>query len=172
MANKLKNMQLTSVDMVRAGANQEADICLFKSAAPQKATEPPVEGEKNIFKRFLAWLCESDVEQPEELEDPVEKADDQPDLANIYKSAITESLQSIVADETLSVDEKNSLIAKSIDQYHDAMTELLWAQEYEEDVEIPDEQPEDLGYLVEGMEEETAMEDPAPAPEFDEIEEI
>lgn len=31
MATKLKNMQLTSVDLVKAGANQEADICLFKS---------------------------------------------------------------------------------------------------------------------------------------------
>ncbi len=35
MATKLKNMKLTSVDLVRAGANQEADIGLFKSAGPQ-----------------------------------------------------------------------------------------------------------------------------------------
>ena len=32
MATKLKNMKLTSVDLVRAGANQAADIGLFKSA--------------------------------------------------------------------------------------------------------------------------------------------
>lgn len=31
MAQRLKKMELTSVDLVRAGANQEADICLFKS---------------------------------------------------------------------------------------------------------------------------------------------
>ena len=30
MANMLKNMKLTSVDLVGRGANQEADICLFK----------------------------------------------------------------------------------------------------------------------------------------------
>lgn len=36
MATKLKNLHLTSVDLVRAGANQEADICLFKSAEPPK----------------------------------------------------------------------------------------------------------------------------------------
>ena len=45
MATKLQNMKLTSVDLVRAGANQEADICLFKSldGAPQEEpkTEPP-----------------------------------------------------------------------------------------------------------------------------------
>lgn len=31
MATLLKNMKLTSVDLVGRGANQEADICLFKS---------------------------------------------------------------------------------------------------------------------------------------------
>lgn len=31
MATKLRNIRLTSVDLVRAGANQEADICLYKS---------------------------------------------------------------------------------------------------------------------------------------------
>lgn len=34
MATKLRNLRLTSVDLVRAGANQEADICLFKSMSP------------------------------------------------------------------------------------------------------------------------------------------
>lgn len=38
MATKLKNLQLTSVDLVKAGANQEADICLYKSL-----DGPPVE---------------------------------------------------------------------------------------------------------------------------------
>ena len=32
MKTLLKNLRLTSVDLVRAGANQQADICLFKSA--------------------------------------------------------------------------------------------------------------------------------------------
>lgn len=35
MATKLKKMRLTSVDLVRAGANQKADICLYKSAKAQ-----------------------------------------------------------------------------------------------------------------------------------------
>ncbi len=34
MAMRLTNLKLTSVDLVRAGANQGADICLFKSADP------------------------------------------------------------------------------------------------------------------------------------------
>ena len=45
MATKLKNMRLTSVDLVRAGANQEADICLYKSMdgapADESTTDTP-----------------------------------------------------------------------------------------------------------------------------------
>lgn len=39
MATKLKKMKLTSVDLVRAGANQKADICLYKSANPPQMGE-------------------------------------------------------------------------------------------------------------------------------------
>jgi len=54
MATKLKNMKLTSVDLVKVGANQEADICLYKSA-----DEDPIEAETNIFKRFVNWFLEN-----------------------------------------------------------------------------------------------------------------
>ena len=53
MANKLKKMHLTSVDLVRRGANQEADICLYKGLDPSEPTETPTEQETNIFKRFI-----------------------------------------------------------------------------------------------------------------------
>lgn len=46
MATKLRNLQLTSVDLVRAGANQEADICLFKSLDGAPAEETPTEPPK------------------------------------------------------------------------------------------------------------------------------
>ena len=38
MATLLKNMKLTSVDLVGRGANQEADICLFKGLDADPAT--------------------------------------------------------------------------------------------------------------------------------------
>ncbi len=41
MANKLKNLRLTSVDLVKAGANQEADICLYKSLEGQTDNPEP-----------------------------------------------------------------------------------------------------------------------------------
>ena len=163
MANKLKNMRLTSVDMVRNGANQEADICLFKSADP---IDEPTERETNILKRFLNRLRENPAEGENEPTAPVEKADEQPDLADIYKSAITESLQSIAADDNLTATEKNDMIAKSLEEYHEAMVELLSVEKAEED----------LSYLLEGLEksdtEEEDVEKFNPFHDFDEIEEI
>ncbi len=52
MANKLKNLRLTSVDLVKAGANQEADICLYKSLEPQAGTPEPA-GFDDIEEEFF-----------------------------------------------------------------------------------------------------------------------
>lgn len=49
MATKLKKLKLTSVDLVRAGANQEADICLFKSAEPPPQENPISKSDPNRF---------------------------------------------------------------------------------------------------------------------------
>lgn len=156
MATKLKKMRLTSVDLVRAGANQEADICLYKSADPTEPPEQPTAEEKNIFKRFINWLRENPTEADSEPTGPIEKAGEQPDRETIYKNAITESLQSIIADDSLSATEKSSMIEKSIEQYHEAMMEFFKGYE-------PEEDPEDLGYLLEGIEK---------SDRYDEIEEI
>lgn len=169
MATKLKDMKLTSVDLVRAGANQEADICLFKSADPQEAAESPTAAEKNIFKRFLAWFRENPAEAENEPETPVEKADEEPDPVDLYKSAITESLQSIAADDTLTPEEKNDMIAKSLEQYHDAMIELLAMPE--EYLEKGD--PYDMSHLYEDLEKsDDEPEEVEKADRYDEIEEV
>lgn len=46
MATKLKNMCLTSVDFVRRGANQDADICIVKSQDGAPEENPPAEAPK------------------------------------------------------------------------------------------------------------------------------
>lgn len=43
MATKLKNLRLTSVDLVRRGANQEADICIVKGLDGTPSENPPAE---------------------------------------------------------------------------------------------------------------------------------
>lgn len=169
MANRLKNMRLTSVDLVRNGANQEADICLFKSADPDDAPVQPTTEEKNIFKRFLNWLKETTTEEGDEPAAPIEKADD---LVDVYKSAIIESLQSITSDESLSAAEKNDMIAKSMDEYHEAMLDLIdlakadpeEGEEEEEDWE-PEEDPEE-------DDEPEEDEDPDDDADIDDIEEV
>ena len=124
MATKLKKMKLTSVDLVRAGANQEADICLFKSADPPEATESPTEPEKNIFKRFIHWLRENPTEAENEPHDHIEKGEETPDLELIYKSALAESLHSIMQDNTLTDIEKKDMAEESLRQYSDKIREL------------------------------------------------
>ena len=124
MATKLKKMKLTSVDLVRAGANQEADICLFKSATPPEATESPTEPEKNIFKRFIAWLRENPTEAENEPENPIEKGEETPDLEFLYKSALAESLHSIMQDESLTDIEKKDMSEESLRQYAEKIREL------------------------------------------------
>ena len=121
MATKLKNLSLTSVDLVRAGANQEADICLHKSA---DGTEEPTERETNILKRFINWLKENPTEGDQEPENTIEKADEEQESAEVCKSAIYESIKSIIADDSLTVEERSAMIEKSLGQYHDKMVEL------------------------------------------------
>lgn len=168
MANKLKKMKLTSVDLVRAGANQKADICIYKSA---DGTTTQEEAERGIFKRFLDWLYESTAsdEAVAGMDDsaPIEKGDN-PETADIYKSAIKESIQSIVADESLSAEEKNDMIEKSLEQYHDKMMELSKAESRKEEpaqepIPDPEDDPDD---------EPQATPYSAPEPDYDDIEEV
>lgn len=136
MATKLKNMRLTSVDLVRAGANQEADICLYKSATPPEATESPTSHETNIFKRFIAWLRENPTEAQDEPHNPIEKADEPADLETIYKTALAESIRSIYEDPNLTSTERLSMVEKSVDQYTEKMKEIPKEEEFEEEEEI------------------------------------
>lgn len=135
MATKLKNMRLTSVDMVRNGANQEADICLFKSAE-EPPTQPTAE-EKNIFKRFLNWLRENPTDDPQDDEDTVEKDYTTFDSLNAarenneklwqYTSALSESIRSIQMDQDIDKDQKYQLMSQSLAQFDEAMDKLIEA---------------------------------------------
>ena len=143
MATKLKNMKLTSVDLVRAGANQEADICLFKSADAPEAPESPTEEEKNIFKRFIDWMRNNPTEEATEPHSPIEKTDEAPDLEYLYKSALAESLHSIMQDDTLTKSEKKDMAEDSILQYSEKIRELNGDEEEAMEEEVQEEKPDD-----------------------------
>ena len=137
MANKLKNMRLTSVDLVRNGANQEADICLYKSADPAEAPEQPTEAEIGIFKRLLNFLRENPTEGDVEPTDPVEK--DYSTFGQInsnrensdklwrYTDALTCSIRSIQEDHDLDKDQKLEMMKQSLSEFSAAMEDLLEA---------------------------------------------
>lgn len=135
MANKLKNLQLTSVDLVRAGANQEADICLHKSADPQEGAEQPTERERNIFKQFLSFLRKNPTEANSEPTDTIEKDYTTFDTLNAnrenqeklwqYTSSLTESIRTIMDDASLDSTQKLEFMKKSLGQFNKAMETLF-----------------------------------------------
>lgn len=187
MANRLKKLRVTSVDMVRAGANQEADICLYKSADPEEAPEHPTEAEHNILKRFIRWIMESTAEDDAEDESTVEK--DYSTFGSLnarresneklwqYTSALTESIRSIQEDHDLDKEEKLEMMQQSLGEFNTAMEKLLktlccvtptggapvMAKS------APEDEPEDMSYLFEDMEKSYSEEE---EDEEDEIEEV
>lgn len=135
MATKLKKMRLTSVDLVPAGANQEADICLYKSADPAEAAEQPTEGEKGIFKRFIDWLRENPAEAARAGDTPVAKDYTTFNAINAnresneklwrYTDALTQSIRSIQEDRDLDEDRKLQMMQQSLNEFTSAMEELF-----------------------------------------------
>lgn len=143
MAKKLKNLRLTSVDLVRRGANQQADICIYKSEDAEDSAEAPTvptESEKNIFKRFLTWMREN----PSECADEDVSADEnvEKDYASFntittehenrdkiwkYTDALTCSIRSIQDDRDLANDQKLQMMRQSLSEFDIAMGSLFEA---------------------------------------------
>ena len=166
MATKLKKMKLTSVDLVRAGANQEADICLYKSADPQEAAEGPTEDEKSIFKRFLAFIRGTPTKAENEPHSPVEKAEEPADIESIYKSALAESIHSIYTDDSLTEIEKKAMAEQSIGEFQERMKETL-RDDDDWDDEWDDDDPEDWNDEWDDDPDDDSEED-----RYDDIEEV
>lgn len=131
MATKLKNLHLTSVDLVRAGANQEADICLYKSA---DGAEQPTEAETNIIKRFINWLRENPTDEPAEAVEKdyntfndINSNRENNDKLWRYTDALTCSIRSIQEDKDLTAAQKLQMMNQSLAQFDAAMSALFEA---------------------------------------------
>lgn len=137
MAMKLKDMHLTSVDLVRAGANQEADICFFKSEDPANAQDGPTEGETTIFKQFLNWLRKNPTAGTDAPTDTIEK--DATTFNGVqgkqavsedlwkYTDALNTSIRSIFEDQELDETKKLLMMQESLTQFDAAMGGLFKA---------------------------------------------
>lgn len=123
--NKLKNMKLNSVDFVPKGANQHADIELFKSA-------PEVPAREGVFKSFLDWLTKG---APETFDETKEEKRVREKLWQ-YSHALDDSFESILESD-MSVDDKKAMLRESLDQFRAAVDGVIEGAEEEKPAILP-----------------------------------
>lgn len=156
MAFKLKDLKITKVDFVEAGANPEANILLFKSkdgTPGAKSTEPPAAkgGEKSEspVKKFFSAIAKAlGIAEDEHVGEAIEeiakgyeaatfgeKMDEQKRrrvTSEIWDVcyALEKSLCSIICDDDVPEDEKPGMMEQSLNEFAEAVKELIptWAQ--------------------------------------------
>lgn len=100
MANKLKNMLLKSVDLVRRGANPDSDIKLFKSFYDEPGAAQAI------------------MKSAEEVEEMIMKSEDAIDA---YSDILKMSFSSIVNDESLKANEAREMMVKSLCEFNETV---------------------------------------------------
>ena len=113
--NKLKNMKLSSVDFVPKGANQHADIELFKSA-------PEVPAREGVFKSFVDWLTKG---APETFDQTKAQKRIREKLCQ-FSYALDDSFESILESD-MSADEKKQMLRESLEQFRSAVDGMIEA---------------------------------------------
>ena len=111
--NKLKNMKLNSVDFVLKGANQHADIELFKSA-------PEVPTREGVFKSFVDWLTKG---APETFDQTKAQKRIREKLRQ-FSYALDDSFESILESD-MSADDKKAMLRESPDQFRAAVDNMI-----------------------------------------------
>lgn len=127
MANKLKPTELPSVDLCRKGANQKANIKLFKSAEAEGGGDG--NEEMGLIDKLAKALAQTLGRAFEEKMQPITKADSAGQIRETT-GALRKSLESILEDDTLSSVEKHDMMADSLQQFTLEATDLMdgWAQ--------------------------------------------
>lgn len=149
MKTKLKNLSVTSVDLVDRGANPDAHVRLFK----RKETEPERDPDASLFQKFMAWLAKGfqdattpGGEGPGTVDPPegaVEK-EAQTFSDNITREqlrevtsemfdncyALSDSFCSIICDKDMDTDAKEAMMLKSLDEFAQAVRSAAaqWAK--------------------------------------------
>ena len=145
---KLKNMKLTSVDLVPQGANPDADICLFKSADNLHLKDD----EKNVLKKFFGAIA-SLFGFEDHMAGGINKGDSKTfaDIDNTreyrellwrYESAFSESIYSILNDEDLDDTARLNELNTSLGQYAEKLKELFTAMTSGENTPIEGTDPQ------------------------------
>lgn len=160
MATKLKNLAVTSVDLVDQGANPDAHIQLFKRG--ENPEDEPTESEKGLFKKFLHWFTKGyeDAHKGNEPKDGVQKDAkmfaemlDRETMRQITSEmydfcyALSDSLSSIICDNDLTADSKQAMMKQSLKEFGETMDSAVaaWAQGSRAKVKTETEQAEAAG---------------------------
>ena len=108
---KLKGLKMTSVDLVKRGANQKADISFYKNADGQPGEEEiPQSLLKSVQNAVSSWW-NGQQEDEVEREFKITKSS--------YLDALEYSLDSIIADKTMTTVEKADMALEQLAQFGD-----------------------------------------------------
>ena len=118
---KLKKMNLNSVDFVRRGANPDAHIMLKKS---YDGEDDDIE-KQPFFKTLVAAIKKAFSGEEPEIDYADNDIEKSADNMQYFTDCLAESYNSIIGDTTLTKSEKIDMIAKSTDEFTDAMEEYL-----------------------------------------------
>jgi len=154
MPNKLKDLSITKVAFVPAGDNPKANVMIFKSKEASTSTEPsptPKGGEKSeggAVKKFFSTIAKAlgiGDESVDQAVDEIVKGNEATTFGEKMNErklrrvademwdvcyALNDSLCSILFDEEVTSEEKNTLMAKSVDEFTSTIKDLIaaWAQ--------------------------------------------
>jgi hypothetical protein len=140
----LKNMQFTSVDLCKQGANPDSDIKLFKSADHLKGGEEDMDDEKlfaKIGKAIAKVLKQTKEKETVNVNNRVDT----------YTEAFQKSIMSIIGDTTIDAEAKAELMEKSLEEFTETVGNEIgtWSiakaveEDELEDDEIDEENLED-----------------------------
>ena len=136
MAAKLKDLVVTSVDLVDQGANPDAHIRLFK----HRGHDQDAEQAEGVIRKFIAWLkkgyadasgtgtsVEKDVGNVEKeaatFSDNVNREQLREITSEMFDCcyALSDSFCSIICDNTLDTDAKSSMIRQSLGEFSETI---------------------------------------------------
>jgi hypothetical protein len=144
MATKLKDLKITKVDFVDAGANPKANVMLYKneSGVPgEKQTKPEAAKHESVLKKFVSAIGKAVGLKPEEIDATVEEIEKggaetfgdklaERKLRQISDEiwdmcyALQSSLCSIVFDDEVK-DNAQELMQTSLNQFSTTMTQAI-----------------------------------------------
>lgn len=154
MPSKLKDLKITKVDFVDAGANPDANILIFKNkdGAPAHTTEqsPPAKGgdkTEGAVKKFFSAIAKALGLQDEHVDQAIEEIAKSCEAVTFGEKmdevkrrkvtseiwdicyALEESLCSIICDDEVTDTDKPTLMTQSLDEFSAAVKEIIptWA---------------------------------------------